>query len=152
MITLDDPNGTNTAATGINFDGAIKVVGSYTNSSGNSVGFRYAPKTKQFTDIAGPEGATSSYTAGMNDKGWIVGDYQDSNGIFHGFLLQGKKYTTLDVPTAIDSYAYGINNNGDITLTWLNSRGTYEGALYNGKTYKIMNVPRPDTMAPKPLS
>jgi hypothetical protein len=141
LTTLDDPNGTNTGATGINFNGAIAVVGSYMNSSGSSVGFRYAPKTKKFTDIPSPEGSISSYLGGMNDRGWIVGSYQDSNGISHGFLLRGKKYTTLDVPTAIGSQAYGINNAGNITLTWLNSRGTYEGALYNGKTYKIINVP-----------
>lgn len=143
LTTLDDPNGTSTAVTGINFNGAIAVVGSYVSSSGNSVGFRYAPKTKTFTDIPSPEGSISSYSGGMNDRGWIVGSYQDSNGIYHGFLLQGKKYTTLDVPTAIGSQAYGINNAGDATLTWLNSRGTYEGALYNykSKKYKTINVP-----------
>ena len=143
LTRLNHPRGTNTVATGTNFNGPIKVVGSYTNSSGNSVGFRYTPATKQFTDIANPKGATSVYPGGMNDRGWIVGSYPDSSGVSHGFLLQGKRYTTLDVPAATASYAYGINNKGDITLTWVNSSGAYEGALYNysTKTYTTINVP-----------
>jgi hypothetical protein len=143
LTTLDDPNGANTTVTGINFNGPIMVVGSYMTSGGASVGFYYSPKTKQFTDIRSPKGATSLYTGGMNDRGWIVGSYDDSNGISHGFLLQGKKYTTLDVPTSIASYAYGINNKGDITLTWVNASGSYEGALYNysAKKYTTINVP-----------
>jgi uncharacterized membrane protein len=143
LTRLNHPKGTNTLATAINFNGQIKVVGSYTNSSGNSVGFRYTPATKKFTDIPSPKGATSSYTGGMNDKGWIVGGYQDSSGVSHGFLLQGKKYTSLDVPDATASYAYGINNKGNITLTWVNSSSAYEGALYNysAKTYTTINVP-----------
>jgi len=143
LTKLNHPKGTNTLITGINFNGPIKVVGSYTNSSGNSVGFRYTPATKKFTDFSGPKGATSWYTGGMNDQGWIVGGYQDSNGVSHGFLLQGKKYTTLDVPTAAASYAYGINNKANVSLTWVNSSGAYEGSLYNysAKTYTTINVP-----------
>jgi hypothetical protein len=143
LTTVDDPKGTNTAVSGINFNGAINVVGFYLNSSGSPVGFRYTPKTKQFTDIPGPKGALSLYTGGMNDQGWIVGDYKDSSGVYHGFLLKGKKYTILDVPGAADTYALGINNKGSITLYWANSKFDYAGALTKdfGKTYETINVP-----------
>lgn len=143
LTRLNHPKGKNTGLSGINFNGPIKVVGSYTNSSGNLVGFRYTPATKKLTDFPGPKGATSWYTGAMNDKGWIVGGYQDSSGVSHGFLLQGEKYTTLDVPNATASFAYGINNQGNITLTWVDSSGAYEGAVYNynAKTYTPINVP-----------
>src|SRR5271170_4419975 len=55
LSKLNHPKGKNTLASGINFNGPFKIVGSYTNSSGNSVGFRYTPATKQFTDIANPK-------------------------------------------------------------------------------------------------
>jgi len=143
LTRLNHPKGKNTGLSGINFNGPIEVVGSYTNSSDNSVGFRYTPATKKFTDFPSPKGATSWYTGGTNDQGWIVGGYQDSSGVSHGFLLQGKKYTTLDVPNATASFAYGINNKGNITLTWVDSSGAYEGAVYNysAKTYTTINVP-----------
>jgi len=141
LTKVDHPNTTYTLLSGINFNGPIAVVGYYTNSSGASAGFRYTPKTKRLANIPNPKGATSLWTGGMNDWGWIVGWYQDSNGNDHGFLLQGKKYTVLDVPGALETYAYGINNQGDITLTWADSKYLYEGALYNGKTYQVINVP-----------
>lgn len=152
LVTLDHPNGTNTSVSGINFNGAIAVVGYYTNSSGNSVAFRYKPDTKQFADIQPPEGAASLYTGGINDQGWIVGGYVDASGVNHGFLLRGKKYTTLDVPDATATYAYGINNKGNITLTWVDSKDAYEGALYNysAKTYTTIDVPA--LSVPKPPS
>jgi len=140
LTTLDDPNGTNTGGFGIN--SANNVVGSYTNSSGSSVGFLYMSKSGTFTDIPGPAGATSSAANDINDKGWVVGWYTDSSNKEHGFLLQGKKYTTLDVPTATASVANGINNKGTIVLGWLDSSGDYEGALTKnfGKTYTTINV------------
>jgi hypothetical protein len=143
LTTLDVPNGHNTGATGINFNGAISVVGSYISSHGKSVGFRYTPRTKQFTDIPGPEGATSSYAKGVNDRGWIVGDYQDSSGVYHGFLLKGKKYTILDVPGAVVTSPNGINNEGNIALTWLDSNFAYKGALYNYKSRKYQPIDVP---------
>jgi uncharacterized membrane protein len=142
--TLDDPKGIKTAANGIKPNGAIVVVGAYTNNSTHqSMGFLYNAKTKKFKDITGPAHATSSGAIEINDEGWIVGQYADSSNKQHGFLLQGKKYTTLDVPTAIASGAYGINNKGKIVLTWVNSSGAYEGALTTnfGKTYTTINVP-----------
>jgi uncharacterized membrane protein len=155
LIPLDDPRGGNTGANGINYNGAIWVVGQYTNNSTHkSRGFLY--KNGKFTDIPGPNGARSSEAEGINDQGWIVGHYADSNNHFHGFLLKGKKYKTLDVPTATFSGANGINNQGSIVLSWVNSSGAYEGALTKnfGKTYKTIKVPGagPDGSFPSDLN
>src|SRR3981081_2868320 len=62
LTTVDDPKGTGTLCTNLNPNGAIAVVGSYTNSSGDSVGFRY--KNGKFRDIRGPGGATASVAYG----------------------------------------------------------------------------------------
>ena len=141
LTTLDDPNGTSTYATGINREN--NVVGYYTNSSGNSAGFLYMPKSRQFTDINGPAGATNVWPQNINDKGWVVGWYTDSSGDYHGFLLQGTEYTLLNVPTASLSFANGINNKGEIVLGWRNSSNFLEGSLYKIErgTYKTVNVP-----------
>jgi len=70
----------------------------------------------------------------------IVGYYRDSKGTYHGFLLKGKRYKTLDVPGSLFTVATGINNTGDVVLFWIKSTAV-EAALYNGKTYKTINVP-----------
>jgi hypothetical protein len=143
LTKLDDPDGTNTNPQSTPFNSERQVVGYYTDSGGNSVGFRYDAKSKQFEDITGPEGATSSAAEGINDQGWISGYYTDSAGLAHGFLLQGTTYTTLDPPGTMTTYAYGINNQGNVALTWVNSTFAYEGALYDykSKKYKTIKVP-----------
>jgi hypothetical protein len=61
----------------------------------------------------------------------------------HGFLLKGKKYTTLDMPGATEgTAAMGINKRGWIVLYGMDSNSA-ESALTknNGKTYKTIDVP-----------
>lgn len=142
LTTLDDPNakaGT-TLGSNLNPDGAISVVGSYTSSTtGNSVGFVYKGGT--YTDVPGPTGATAASANAINDSGAIVGNYTDSAGMTHGFLLKKGKYTTLDVTGAKSTIATGINKTGKIVLYWTDSNGAFESSIYNGKTYKTINVP-----------
>lgn len=148
LTNLDNPNGTNTNPQGIPFNSESEVVGFYTNSNGNSVGFLYDAESQQFTDIPGPAGATSSAAEGINDQGWIDGFYTDSSGVTHGFLLQGENYTTLDVPGATATFPYGMNNKGNMAVTWVNSSGAYEGSFFNYKanTYTTINVPGAGTL------
>jgi uncharacterized membrane protein len=137
LIKFDDPNGTSTYGNSVNR--ALAVVGSYTNfPNGNEEGFLY--KNRKFTDIPGPTGATASYALGINDSGEIVGSWWDSFQ-FHGFLLKGKTYATLDPPGAVHTWATGINNKGDSVLFWVDSKGAVESSFYNGKTYRTINVP-----------
>ena len=141
LITLDDPNGSNTYASGLPYNGPITVVGYYTNSAGAYVGFQY--KSGTFTDILGPTGAIASAALGINDKKEIVGAYEDSSHVWHGFLLQGSNYTTLDVPGHVGIQAQGINNKGDIVLAWSDSSGVIHSSLYMGKKYYLIDVPFP---------
>jgi len=140
LTTLDDPKGSNTMAVDLPYNGVIPVVGRYTNSAGAYVAFRY--KKGQFTDIPGPTGATASEAIGINDKGEIVGWYEDSSYQYHGFLLQGTNYTTLDVPGAARTYAAGINNKGHIVLYWYNSGGVAHSSLYKDNKYIPIDVPK----------
>jgi uncharacterized membrane protein len=94
---------------------------------------------KKCTTIA-PPGATSTQANGLNDNGQIVGNYLDSAGVQHGFLLSGGKYTTLDVPKETNSSAVGINIKGLITLIAYNG-SSYDSFLFNGKSYTPINVP-----------
>ena len=141
LTKLDDPKGKSgtTGASNLALDGPIVVVGAYTNSAGNMVGFRY--KGGKFTDIPGPAGSIASAANGINDAGDIVGDYVDAKSVTHGFLLKGGKYKTLDPPGSLLTVGTGVNKKDEVVLYWINSASVYESSLYNGKTYKTINVP-----------
>jgi len=145
FTNIDDPNsayGTNP----VNLNSKGTIVGVYSiDSAGDARGFSY--QNGKFNDV-GPqacEGSIESGAWGVNDEGDIAGYCTDSSDVVHGYLFDGKNYTTLDYPGANNfTAAWGINNAGLVTLQWIDSSGNYEGATYNSKTgtySKPINVP-----------
>ena len=59
-------------------------------------------------------GAAVTRAMGINTDGAVVGDFTDSAGKQHGFLLRGGIFTTIDYPGAAKTQAKGINSQGDI--------------------------------------
>jgi hypothetical protein len=43
-----------------------------------------------------------------------VGTYRDNAGVFHGFLLAGSQFTTIDPPDSRQTELVGINDFGQI--------------------------------------
>ena len=75
----------------------------------------------------------------INATGQIVGYYTASVN-FHGFLLSGGTYTTLDDPlTTSFTEAFGINASGQIV--------GYPGFLLSGNSYTTLSVPGPVSSA-----
>lgn len=108
---------------GINNTG--RVVGAYVDDNADPVlrKFRGFSVTFASTDVSNLTGATfasiaypgavETWAHGINDSGVIVGNWDDSDGIAHGFLLEGQSYTTLDVGEC-GTTALCINNDGDV--------------------------------------
>ena len=51
---------------------------------------------------------------GMNNHDQLVGQYNTSDGVIHGFLKDGDTYTEIAVPDAPNTAAFSINNSGVI--------------------------------------
>jgi hypothetical protein len=92
---------------------AIALIGTLTPSvavraAGNDV--RYA-----FQTINAPS-AGNTVAMANNASGDVVGYFTDANKVYHGFLLRGGAFTTLDYPGAdvAWSQAGAINDAGDI--------------------------------------
>jgi hypothetical protein len=104
-----------------------------------------APKlTFTFTKANVP-GAMQSGSSGINNAGVMVGGYVDKNSVSHGYILKGKKLTTLDDPKAMPGTtgAENLNPNGAISVVGVynNSTGNTVGFLY--KNGKYTDIPGP---------
>jgi probable HAF family extracellular repeat protein len=77
----------------------------------------------------------------VNNNGQIVGDYQDARGNYHGFLLSGGTFTSLDYPRATSTQARGINLAGQIVGQYTDARGTTHGFLLSNGTYTTIDYP-----------
>jgi len=76
---------------------------------------------------------------GINSSGVIVGDYRDSSGTLHGFLLVGGRYVTVDVPGSLiglpgvlPTGLRSINPAGDIVGIFIAPPGSSEGCTLAG--------------------
>ena len=63
----------------------------------------------------------STAALGINNRGQITGGYEDASGRQHGFLLNKRRYTTLDAPRPVDDFSRGniataINDRSAIVI------------------------------------
>jgi hypothetical protein len=97
------------------------------------------PLTFKFTKANVP-GARGTIPVGVNNAGATVGAYLNRKLVWHGYILDGKKLTTLDDPagTPGTTYADGLNPDGTISVVghYLNSSGNSVGFLYKKGKYK----------------
>ncbi len=140
LTQLDFPGGVDTVANGINAQGDI--VGGYdTGDRAESIGFLL--KKGHYTALQDPVAAPSQTgPSGINNNGQIVGEYGDSTGVAHGFLLQQGKYSTIDFPGAdLGSFANGINSGGQVSGCYFTDTGYVQGYLLSRGGYTPLVFP-----------
>jgi hypothetical protein len=90
-------------------------------------------------------GSSLTEPAGISNNGQVVGEYIAVSGgkqVYHGFLLSGGTYTTIDPPGSTFTQADGINDSGQVVgLYETGTGGVTYGFLLSGGTYTTLNVP-----------
>jgi uncharacterized membrane protein len=98
-------------------------------------------QTYTFTSVMYSQGVSTGLQA-INAKGVSVGNYSDSDGNLHCFILDKTKYTFLNAPGAQQTNCWGINKSGEVvgdTIT-----GNAEVAFIYAK-HKFTTLPLPDS-------
>ena len=106
----------------------------------NSVGWIWDGRKYSFFSVPGAAGLGTE-AIGINAPGSVSGYFQDVNGSFHGFLKQGSKFTTIDVPGATDTFAYGLNNSGEQVGYYVDQQGNVHGFVLRGGSFTTIDVP-----------
>ena len=86
-------------------------------------------------------GASATNPSGINARGDIVGNYSDSGGVTHGFLLRKGVFSNIDFPNASLTAARGINAHGDIVGRILGATGDEHGFLLRDETFSQIDFP-----------
>jgi|HubBroStandDraft_6_1064221.scaffolds.fasta_scaffold15320_3 uncharacterized membrane protein len=94
----------------------------------------------RFSRIDFPD-ATATNPGGINARGDIAGNYHDSAGNVHGFLLRQGNFSTIDFPDASFTSARGINARGDIVGRILGAGGDEHGFLLRDGTFTKIDFP-----------
>jgi probable HAF family extracellular repeat protein len=84
---------------------------------------------------------TSTNPRQINDNGVVAGGYIGSDGIQHGFVLDGKKLTSFDVPGSVGvTTAEGINDAGQVSGLYTDSTGSRHAFVYDVSTGNFKSI------------
>ena len=87
-------------------------------------------------------GAIETDCNGINTAGVVVGSYQDSVGLEHGFILKNGRFTKINVPQGTGgTFAYGINDSNKVVGWFTDSQGVVHGYVLSGNTFKKVDFP-----------
>jgi probable HAF family extracellular repeat protein len=93
-------------------------------------------------------GASATGASGINNRGAVVGTYEDSRGKGHGFLLRRGMVTPIDPPDASQDATFGnisasdINDQGEIVGVYPDASGTFHGFLYHKGQFTQLDPPQ----------
>jgi uncharacterized membrane protein len=102
----------------------------------------------RFTPVAVP-GATGTLPFDVNDRGQIVGAYDDPQGRTHGFLLDRGRYRTIDAPGSTGTHAtgvsgsaaFGMNNRGQIVGAYVGADNRIHGYVLDRGRFQTIDAP-----------
>src|SRR5262249_52454776 len=77
----------------------------------------------------------------LNNRGDIVGSYNDASGMLHGYVLRHGTVTPIDDPGGAPTEAYGINDLGDIIGVTYDADGNAHAFTLKGGTFAPADVP-----------
>lgn len=121
LSQVDFPGAAATYLFGINARGDI--VGEWDSDIFGTTVHGFVLTKGQFITVDVPFAGDAAYTQAndINAKGSIVGTWIDTDGVSHGFLAEGAKFTSIDYPGSIGTTAWGINSAGQMVGNWFDS-------------------------------
>lgn len=104
-------------------DDAGDVGGWYYDSSGIQHGFLKMGRKEIEVDYPN---ANYTVVEGINNRGIASGQWEDVNGVIHGFTynIAKNKYTNLDAPGASFTQVWGLNDDGVVVASAAEPSGT----------------------------
>jgi len=97
-------------------------------------------QTYNFRNIEVPH-AQSTTPYGINDSGVISGNYTDSSGVTHCFMISGRTITTITDPNGTGTNCFGINASGAIVGSYGVLNGFSNGFVYQNGVFTDIIVP-----------
>ena len=83
-------------------------------------------------------GSQNTYFYALGNDGRAAGHYQDSDGLYHGVVLENGELTEYNFPDAVETQIYGISDaTGALTGSFIDAEGVRRG--FSGDT--IVEVP-----------
>jgi hypothetical protein len=94
----------------------------------------------RFTRLDFP-GSRSGQARSINDRGQVVGEYQDTAGSYHGYVWERGGFRTIDAPGAAGTSLFDSNDRGQLLGIRLQLDGTIRGFLLDRGRFTTFDGP-----------
>ena len=96
---------------------------------------------QNFITVDYPNG-TNNTVRQINVHGEMGGRYVDTDGVYHGFIVQNGVFTKIDFPSSLGTAIWGINDNGDLVGRYADAQGiTNHGFLFSNGVFTTIDPP-----------
>ncbi len=73
-------------------------------------------------------GSQKTHFYALGNDGRAAGHYQDSDGLYHGAILEDGELRQFDFPEAVETFIFGISDaTGALTGNWIDASGVLRG-------------------------
>ncbi len=73
-------------------------------------------------------GAQNTYFYALGNNGVVAGHYEDSDGLYHGVILENGELRQYDFPDAVETFIYGFSDaTGALTGSFIDAAGVRRG-------------------------
>jgi len=87
-------------------------------------------------------GTAGTFVSGITNAGTIAGSYQDTQGVFHGFLTDNRGgFRTIDFPNATATFPGVPNDRGDVVGVYTDIAGNTHGFLFADESFAGFDFP-----------
>jgi len=125
-----------------NIDDSGRMLGGYSDGTTYRP-FIYDSANPNFTYLPDPVANVNWFVPlDINNNNQLVGSYQDSGNMTHGFLFDGTNYSSIDFPNALWTETTGINENGQIVGYYGDINNITHGYIFDSisLTYTDINL------------
>jgi hypothetical protein len=95
----------------------------------------------RFQNIDLPIAPQTTAANGINDRGQIVGSFQDAQGSLHGYIMEGTDFQTFDFPSASLTIPAAISNSGTVVGVYSDAFGNAHGFILENGTFTSIDFP-----------
>jgi hypothetical protein len=85
--------------------------------------------------------ATSTIARGINNHGWVVGEFTDASFKSHGFISDGLHFEQLDYPGATFTSALKVSESGQVVGYYQDAAGLLHGYSYLHGHFERIDFP-----------
>jgi probable HAF family extracellular repeat protein len=135
LLAVDYPGHLNTIPQRILNDGTILGCYHDTDTMGTMHGMMF------HRGFSATEMSMSMHNGATPDAEYVIGLFMDTDGRNKAYVMDGDKFSTLEVPGALSTAGWDVNPSRNVVGVYTDAAGAAHGFQYDGRSFTRIDAP-----------